>query len=927
MPPDIRQYAERKVASLNEEEQLAYFTQISTNLHHCLHKINKYAARGDNLLRQLPRMISNPECQDSWRNSARMLRRRYQKYLVNSHRKYIDVGNLIAGNFENRVSPALRKQFILAETEFTKVSQIVESRGIVVRKDIESLEYKFDSYVEVSFADNESTEEFFPELELAVTSPINSANPSSEGESDHEFIASDDELQIVSERAKRSCQSGEFIFDVGPNSSIEKEIEPSDINDPIFPIPHDQFFMADSNSSIDQNHNRVGALSLLDSLLELHQVSNEEPSTNVLISIISSLFHELSAIILDPSSWSEFLPKLFVIEIIWQQYAIRNEQVCCAIVEHCELLEHLLLSKFVISPRTCSTESINIFTFLKRKTTWVRLLILFQNYQQIDGADMSSRFTTLGSHVEDRIWFLLFYILFLFGDIILHPNSTSTPLYHDLLQLLNILCSKNFGDCSQLAQALYISNEKALGLEIKISLWSKFNYYVLQFIPIAQHSSYDSFTSGCQITSEPFHMPSFIGPINFFLNARSDSSLWASIWLLTGIQSNHKLQHQLEKENAPYAYIPSNWPLLKELTKDIQAFRPLLRWLNRVNCLLPLWENPSNGFDLYRELLGRLLKLELPWCSPLALSQIEDMHALRTQVLLVVDSYQSHINNSESPLLHSATSIFSPMILLDLFSHFSHSIGIVPPRYILEGETFELGEYVLPYALSLFSKGLQGIPTDSISFKRIQNRLSTLPLLCKDTSSLAAPVCLVSLLKCSSDMFGPSFYTESLHHTVVNIISSDTYTFEERQYLSWYICLVLFLPSQSQPRVSSTLGRLGFSFLFSVLQSVLEEILSGKKCFYSHILALVSLLPIIDGIHISNYNCRDDCNEKKVRIIFSLWNSTLRTGNHFDDGFQLRLCLCGMNRLFANLLSFLSTNSLDEIRYIFFVIRIMFLGY
>ena len=445
------------------------------------------------------------------------------------------------------------------------------------------------------------------------------------------------------------------------------------------------------------------------------------------------------------------------------------------------------------------------------------------------------------------------------------------------------------------------------------------------------------------MSGESYFIPAFLGSnlVSSLQFRLVDSSLWATILLFTWIQL--KLQSPSSIPNGSYsnpsiplqsigfASLPSNWQLLKELTKDVNQFYPLTDWLLKICDLLPLWDNTSNGYDLFRELLSRLVKLELPWCLPSLAIPCLDIASLQTEVLLITQAYQSQLSDLHpSPLFTLNTNatdstLFSSPILLDLFAHLCSSIGMIPPRHHLRDDDDpprEFGEDILPFALALFSKGLQGIPKASISFKRIQNRLSTLPLLCKETSTLSAPICLISLVKCSVNIFESNFYTASIHQTLLNIISNeDIYSEEERFFLSWYLSLVLFLPSQSESSMTHILPRLGFSYLFNKFQNVLEQILSGVKSTsqsLSQIVTLISLLPIIDSIHTSEYSSDGDLNENKIRLIFSFWNGTMRTlnllnGNHTTfDAIELQLSLCGLQRLFSNLTAYLIAHSLVD---------------
>jgi hypothetical protein len=295
--------------------------------------------------------------------------------------------------------------------------------------------------------------------------------------------------------------------------------------------------------------------------------------------------------------------------------------------------------------------------------------------------------------------------------------------------------------------------------------------------------------------------------------------------------------------------------------------------------------------------------------------------------------------DEQTPLFIQEQGLFSSSLILDLFGCLCHSIGIPPPTHsdgMSESESvlcFSASEYhgqdILPYSLCLFTKGLQGISRDSISFKRIQNRISTLPaLLCKQVSNLlTTAVCVISLLKASLHLFGSHLYTESIHQTLVNLITNQESSLEEeRQYLSWYLSLVLFLPSQgTQLTLSSSLGRLGFSFLFTKFQLILEEILSQKSTKglfpVAHSVTLICLLPIIDGMHSSKYLELSDASsgtsehESRIRLIFSLWNGTLRMRSAFEDEkIQLELCVCGLNRFFSNISNFLLSESIEKIR-------------
>jgi hypothetical protein len=1117
VPPDIQQYVNRKIATRSETEQLNYLSEISQKLSECLKKINKYDSRGEELLQQIRQKVGSSSAQQQSSGqelhvsgkAARKLRRRYHKYLVNSHRKYIDVGNLIARKFENKISSTLKRQFLLVESEFSELSQVVESRGIEVRKKIESIEIQIRHLQEISFFDEESHSEddtstfdvfswnsnenkMTPRRHrsgernlargnrgesLGGRKAVDDDDSSGSGDDgiqgnqfgrqlenghrmvaeDEQFIASEDDLTTTAtqrsklhKRQKLSDQNGVTVasplIGLGNEMSMtmivhqetsssshhrQKKVQSFDTHKvieafqklQIKSLRGDLLYTSDPESSIQfQQENRILATSRLNSLLE--QTHDSFPMTErkgngddlmgdssqiISTHLIPKFFSELCSVTNRPhevNDFNEFLSNLFMIEVIWQQYAIRNDAICLRIFECADQLEQLLLRKFFMATATseananCYSDPVNIFAFLRRKALWIRLMTHVHT-PLTDGRDKGTmrddgngnESLKIAACAEEKLWSMIIYVLLHSGTGLitsllqcLQPHSTTSPqmapLVSDLLITLATLTSTTFHDSAQLASTAYRSVEEVAKSQINISLWSIVNFHLIQSLGNLQtENSIFSFISFYEMTSqttprnpaiagisagETYVIPAFLGSnLSFFPHQfhRIDSSLWATILLFTWIQSKQHFPSSssplptasvsllTQQQSIGFASLPSNWSLLKELTKDLTQFSPLTDWLLRICHLLPLWDNSSNGYDLFRDLLSRLEKLELPWCLPNLSIPLLDLSSLQTEVLLITQAYQSHLpdisgNHSLiSPLftMNSSTNtandttLFVSPILLDLFNHLCSSIGIAPPRYHLRSHNddspLEFGEEILPFALALFSKGLRGIPKDSISFKRIQNRLrSALPLLCKDTSSLSAPICFISLVKCSVNLFGPTFYTTSMHQTLINLTSNEEiYSEEERFFFSWYLSLVLFLPSQSESLNASTssLCRLGFSFLFNKFQSVLEQLLSGTKTSshsLSQIVTLISLLPIIDGIHTSDYSFEgDDSNENKIRLIFSLWNGTLRTMTHLGpgsgngtpvptmDSIALQLCFSGLQRLFSNLTTYLTSRSVIEV--------------
>ena len=1164
VPPDIQQYANRKITSRSETEQLNYLSEISQKLNECLKKINKYDTRGQELLQQIHQTTSSPSSPSTHQHqhtisdqlidcgkAARRLRRRYQKYLVNSHRKYIDVGNLIARKFENKISSSLKRQFLFVENEFNELSQVVERRGIEVRKKIESIEIQIQNLQEISFADEESDLEDEVSVPDVIHSneiaPIRRGHSGGGGgggssrrnrnrdrsgrngghvrgdddssvsgmsgddvpvaqESHHrsrrifsllvgddeqEFIASEDDLLMTTTATtRRTSQSTKQLHKRQKSSEQQNYAPPGGgtWNEIVLPSPSqensssrssslhhhrpsfdsqklietfdnlpflgDLLYTSDPTSSPQlQLQNRIHATSLLDSLLESIREEGHEQgegyeqgegegeelmeSYSQIIStfLIPKFFFDLCSFFTNhlpsppppsegnsssPNAHDEFLLKLFVIEVIWQQYAIRNENISHKILEFSDQLEHLLFRKISF------TNQINLFAFFRRKALWIRLMTHVHTPPLGAGGgdgNGSESLRMIAAGAEEKLWSMIISFLLHSGtDLIisllqcLPSHSTSLhslpppllpPLVSDLLITLATLTSSTFRDSSQLASTAYLSMEEANKSQIKINnLWSIVNFHLIQSLGNLQ-------TENSILTSLSFYersktpksilsagesspvdaIPAFLGSN---LNSSSlshhfhriDSSLWATILLFTLIQSKQNqspsssslssssstIDGSRQTSLIGFASLPSNWPLVKELTKDLTEFSRLTDWLLRICDLLPLWDNSSNGYDLFRELLSRLVTLECPWCLPCLTISAIDLTSLQTEIFLITEAYQSHLvdihsltplftipvdttNTSTDTASTTNTTSFVSPILLNLFAHLCSSLGMTPPRYHLPPHhepLTEFGEDILPFALALFTKGLDKIPKHSISFKRIQNRLSTLPLLCKETTStLSAPICLISLVKYSVNIFGSSFYTASIHQTLLNRISNEKiYCEEERCFLSWYLSLILFLPAQSQvseaaavaaagtTRTSTTiLPRLGFSYLFNKFQNVLEQILSGEKSSYhslSQVVTLISLLPIIDGIHSSEYRSAptatptaggggvtdDDLNENKIRLIFSLWNGTMRTmslltGNTSStmpmDEIVLQLCFCGLQRLFSNLTTYLRSHSLVEI--------------
>lgn len=543
-----------------------------------------------------------------------------------------------------------------------------------------------------------------------------------------------------------------------------------------------------------------------------------------------------SSPVLDVPARREFFSHLHVAERIWKVHAINDAALCQAFLARCSVLEVRLLNYLYCSPEghkdgpleswidmAASTKSVRkfgLFTFLRQKALWISYglhAVLARSQEGIFRELLDSALHTTGVLVAFGMTLHCIALKDLTGLVLnLFTNSPSarTPdggevawkevrvddmgLLAAHQQGLDILMTAinihhvEFGDILRLCDLTCDTESDRLSTnlsELKHPKWDHFNSHMLDVQLLLLHSSS---INRCVAT-----LSSYLSSVS---SIKSKGTI-PRIAILSGNKTTYPVSYEGQKwlDNAYwvatimhsyvlYSTSPiissastsisviANWKRVKETTKQIYDSAALSVWMGRVSMVLCLWSDASVGYDIFQDLVTRLIS-EVPW-SP----NSSPIHQLA--VTYDIPDASGDLGGLEAAGLKAFHRVKDTCRLDERDTHalldsFFTLLGERPPDRSASKwlSSMDYGYVMISAATNLFRNGMQHIPPTSLQYRRVLKRTYQIHNVWQSgrngsTNSTCQALILIEMVCAGRDCFGEEFLSPQLVENLTKLLMS-----------------------------------------------------------------------------------------------------------------------------------------------------------